>query len=115
MRRRERLYRADRPALDLTDRTVILVDDGIATGVTSRAAVMALRALGAQRVVLAVGVCSHEAAAAIRAAVDELVALIISDELAAVGLYYDDFRQVTDDEVIDLLARSRESSTIASF
>jgi predicted phosphoribosyltransferase len=107
MRRRERLYRDDRPALDVKGRLVILVDDGIATGVTVRAAIMALRALGARRVILAVGVCSREAAAAIGPTVDDLVALVIPEELSAVGPYYDDFDQVTDDQVIDLLARSR--------
>ena len=107
MRRRERLYREDRPALDVKGRLVILVDDGIATGVTVRVAIMALRALGARRVILAVGVCSREAAAAIGPTVDDLVAIVIPEELSAVGPYYDDFDQVTDDQVIDLLARSR--------
>jgi predicted phosphoribosyltransferase len=85
MRRRERLYRDDRPALDVNGRVVILVDDGIATGVTVRAAVMALRALGARRVILAVGVCSREAAAAIGPTIDDLVALVIPKDLFAVG------------------------------
>jgi len=107
MRRRERLYREDRSALDVKGRAVILVDDGVATGVTVRAAIMALRALGARRVILAVGVCSREAAAAIGPTVDDLVALVIPEELSAVGPYYDDFGQVTDDQVIGLLARSR--------
>ena len=107
MRRRDRLYRDDRPALDVDGRVVILVDDGIATGVTVRAAVMALRALGTRRVILAVGVCSRDAAAAIRPIVDDFVALIIPADLFAIGTYYDDFDQVTDDQVIDLLARSR--------
>ncbi len=114
MRRRERLYRDDRPALDVKGRVVILADDGIATGVTVRAAVMALRALGARRVTLAVGVCSREAAAAIRPTVDDLVALVIPKNLFAVGPYYDDFDQVTDDQVIDLLARSRGPGAIVS-
>ena len=107
MRRRERLYREDRSALDVKGRAVILVDDGVATGVTVRAAIMALRALGARRVILAVGVCSREAAAAIGPTVDDLVALVIPEELSAVGPYYDEFGQVTDDQVIGLLARSR--------
>jgi len=107
MRRRERLYREDRSALDVKDRAVILVDDGVATGVTVRAAIMALRALGARRVILAVGVCSREAAAAIGPTVDDLVALVVPEELSAVGPYYGDFGQVTDDQVIGLLARSR--------
>ena len=107
MRRRERLYREDRSALDVKGRAVILVDDGVATGVTVRAAIMALRALGARRVILAVGVCSREAAAAIGPTVDDLVALVIPEELSAVGPFYDDFGQVTDDQVIGLLARSR--------
>lgn len=103
--RRESLYRADRGPLELKGRTVILVDDGAATGVTALAAVRAARKLGAAHVILALGVCAAQTAARLRREVDDLVALIVTDDLVAVGLYYEDFSQIDDNTVIDLLAR----------
>jgi putative phosphoribosyl transferase len=106
LRRRERRYRSGRGVLDVRGRTAILVDDGIATGVTVRAAVAALRKAGATRIVLAVGVCSADTAQRLRGEVDDLVAVFLPRDLVAVGLYYDDFRAVDDDEVVDLLTRA---------
>lgn len=105
LERRERHYRAGRGPLDVRDRTVILVDDGIATGVSVRAALASLRKGGAARIILAAGVCSAEAADELRHQVDDLVCLLVPDDLAAVGLYFDDFRQIEDEEVAALLAR----------
>jgi putative phosphoribosyl transferase len=104
--RRERVYRGGRPPLDVRGRTVILVDDGIATGVTARAGIAALRALGAKRIVLAVGVCPPDTAHRLRAEVDDLVCVLMPDALEAVGLYFDDFRPIEDEEVIALLERA---------
>lgn len=104
--RRERRYRAGRPPLDVRGRTVILVDDGIATGVTVRAAIASLRKSGAGRIVLAVGVCAPEAARHLRAEVDDLVCVLTPSDLVAVGLYFDDFSQVEDDDVVRLLERA---------
>ncbi len=106
MARRERLFREGRPALDLSGRTVILVDDGLATGVTARAAVRAIRTRQPRRIVLAVPVCAPETAAALRGEVDDLICVESPPDFIAVGRWYEDFDQTSDQEVIDLLARA---------
>jgi predicted phosphoribosyltransferase len=105
-RRRETLFRGERPPLDLTGRTVILVDDGLATGATMRAAARSLRHTRAARLVAAVPVASAQARDALRAEVDEVVCLSTPEPFGAVGAFYDDFRQTEDEEVQELLARS---------
>ena len=102
--RQERTYRAHRPPLHLTGRVAVLVDDGIATGATLRAAVLVSRRLGAVRVVAAVPVAARDAAAAVAAVADELVCPLAPRSFQAVGAYYRDFRQVADGEVRGLLA-----------
>lgn len=97
--RRERLYRADRPPLDLTDRTALIVDDGLATGATARAAVQVARHLGARRVVAAAPVGSQEAYELLSAEADEVVCPQHPAGFTAVSAYYDDFHEVSDDEV----------------
>jgi putative phosphoribosyl transferase len=106
MARRERLFREGRPALDLSGRTVILVDDGLATGVTARAAVRAIRTWQPHRIVLAVPVCAPETAAVLRGEVDDLICVEAPPDFIAVGRWYEDFDQTSDQEVIDLLARA---------
>lgn len=101
--RRERLFRGDRPYPDLSGRTVILVDDGLATGVTARAAIAFLRKLQPARLVLAVPVGAPETVAAMRPLVDELVCLETPASFGAVGAWYRNFAQTTDEEVIRLL------------
>lgn len=113
MERREQLYRGGRAPLDVRGRTVILVDDGIATGVTARAAVASLRRRGARRVVLAVGVCAPEAAATFRREADDLVAILVPRDLFAVGLYYEDFAPVSDEEVTALLEHHNGARSLA--
>ncbi|MFC0432015.1 phosphoribosyltransferase [Kutzneria buriramensis] len=107
MARRVRRYRQTVPRLDLTGREAVVVDDGMATGSTARAACQVARTLGAVRIVLAVPVASVDALAALRPAVDELVCPLCPEEFGAVGQWYEDFRPTTDDEVLALLARSR--------
>lgn len=102
--RRERLYRADRPPLDLTGRTAVIVDDGLATGATARAAVQVARHLGARRVVVAVPVGSEEAYEMLAAEADEVVCAQRPPDFGAVSRYYDDFHEVSDDEVTRALA-----------
>jgi len=102
--RREQRYRAGRPPLRLDKRTAIVVDDGLATGATARAAVAVARHLGAARVVLAVPVGSIEAVGLLARAADEVVCLLTPPGFGAVSRYYESFRQVTDDEVVRLLA-----------
>jgi predicted phosphoribosyltransferase len=104
LRRREELFRAGRGPLDLTGRVAILVDDGLATGATARAAVAAAYRLGAARVVLAAPVGSPEAVAQLRASADEVVCPVAPSRFAAVGRFYQDFHQVTDQEVVRLMA-----------
>lgn len=110
--RRSRRYRADRQPVSLRGRTVILVDDGIATGSTARAACQVARALGAARVVLAAPVGSPRAVAELRLITDELVCLETPRNFRAVGQWYDDFTPTADEEVIALLAKAaREADT----
>jgi len=107
-RRREQAYRAGRDAVPLRDRTVILVDDGLATGSTARAAVSALRARGGGRVLLAVPVASPSAARALARDADELITLDTPTGFTAVGQHYHDFSQTSDDRVIELLASASD-------
>jgi putative phosphoribosyl transferase len=106
LERRERDYRGDRPRLDLRDRTAIVVDDGLATGATMEAAVRALKGSGAKRVVVAVPVASSEARDRIAAVADEVVCLATPMFFSAVGQWYREFGQTSDEEVRDLLVRA---------
>jgi putative phosphoribosyl transferase len=107
LERRVRLYRGDRPLPDLSGRTVILVDDGLATGMSALAAIRAVRALHPERIVLAAPVCAPETAAELRGEVDDLVSVAIPDQFFAVGLWYGSFEQTSDEEVLALLDRAR--------
>jgi predicted phosphoribosyltransferase len=106
LERRERLYRGDRPPPDVRGKTVILVDDGLATGSTMLAAVQALRQQGPARIVVAVPVASPDTCELLKAYVDEVVCAATPEPFYAVGLWYRDFSQTTDEEVRELLARS---------
>ena len=101
--RREQRYRGDRPFPNVAGKTVILVDDGLATGATMRAAVEALRADGPASIVVAVPVAAPTTCDAFRDIADEIVCAVTPDPFNAVGLWYDDFSQTTDDEVHALL------------
>ncbi|MDR3637072.1 MAG: phosphoribosyltransferase [Isosphaeraceae bacterium] len=101
--RRERAYRGNRAAPDVRGRTVIVVDDGLATGSTMRAAVAALRRLGPARIVAAVPVAARESLAELAPLVDQCVCEITPEPFHAVGLWYDDFTPTADDEVRELL------------
>ena len=104
LERREAEYRHGRPAPDLRGKTVILIDDGLATGATMRAAVMALKQRQVARCVVGVPVSSPETCAEFRAEVDEIVCVITPEDFRAVGQFYEDFSQTTDEEVRELLA-----------
>jgi len=104
--RREHLYRGERPPPVVRGQTVILVDDGLATGATMHAAIKALRQQQPARIVVAVPTASPETCDQLRAEVDEVICAITPDPFYAVGLWYEDFSQTTDEEVRDLLARS---------
>ena len=103
--RRIALYRENRPMLDLTGRTVIVVDDGLATGSTASAAISVLRHLGAGRIVLAVPTGSAQAVELLRSRADEVLCLQTPEWFRAVGAQYEDFAQTTDHEVIEILHR----------
>lgn len=107
MKRREELCRDSNPALDLSGRAAILVDDGLATGSTMLAAVRHVRSLGPARVIVAVPVGSKEACDYLRREVDDLVCLATPERFFAVGTWYRDFEQVSDDDVRRLLAEGR--------
>jgi putative phosphoribosyl transferase len=109
LQRRERLYRGDRPPPDVRGKTVILVDDGLATGSTMRAAIAALKAQGPERLVVAVPVAAPETCEAIQREVDEVVCALAPEPFLAVGQWYQDFSQISDEEVRELLRRANES------
>jgi predicted phosphoribosyltransferase len=106
--RRERLYRSDRPPLDVRGRTVIVIDDGLATGATMHAAIQALRQIQPARIVVAVPIAASEICQDLEAEVDEIVCAVTPEPFRAVGLWYEDFSQTTDEEVRELLARSAQ-------
>ena len=105
--RRVRAYRGDRPLPPLAGRTAIVVDDGVARGGTARAALRAVRALGPGRLLLAAPVIAGETIEDLRCEADEIVCVAAPLPFVAVGRWYEDFGQVTDGEVIDILARAR--------
>lgn len=106
LERRERAYRDGRAAPDVQGRTVILVDDGLATGSTMRAAAVALRQQQPARIVVAVPVASSQTCDEFRAEVDHIVCAVTPKPFRGVGQWYEDFSQTTDEEVHDLLARA---------
>ncbi|GGL64580.1 phosphoribosyltransferase [Streptomyces fumigatiscleroticus] len=110
LRRREERYRQGRPALDLRGRTAIVVDDGLATGWTARAALRSLRRRGPARTVLAVPVCAPESARAMRGEADVVVCPHRPAAFRAVGLWYEDFEQLTDEDVLKVLYGHRPAS-----
>jgi len=109
--RREQLYRGGSPPPDVAGRTVILVDDGLATGATMRAAVAALRRQHPARIVVAVPTASPDTREALKAEADDVVCATTPEPFFAVGHWYEDFRQTTDDEVRDLLRAEGDLST----
>jgi predicted phosphoribosyltransferase len=106
LQRREKVYRAGLPPLDVEGKTIIVVDDGIATGSTMLAAVSALRQLNAARIVVAAPVIAASAGREIQRQTDEVVAVIIPERFYAVGQWYENFCQTSDEEVRDLLAQA---------
>jgi putative phosphoribosyl transferase len=107
LQRREAAYRAGRPRLDLAGRTVLLVDDGLATGSTMKAAVEAARAQSPRRIVVAAPVGAPDTCRDLGAVADEIVCVRTPEPFSAVGLWYAHFAQTTDDEVRELLHRSQ--------
>lgn len=109
LQRRDRVYRGDRPSPNLKDRTVILVDDGIATGASMRAAIAVLREEQPQSIIVAIPVAPSSICDELRAEVDKIVCLMTPEPFYAIGLWYDYFTQTTDEEVRKLLAEQATS------
>ncbi|TMM05756.1 MAG: phosphoribosyltransferase [Actinobacteria bacterium] len=110
LERRERAYREGRAAAELGGRTGVLVDDGLATGASMRAAVLAVRRSGAKRVIVAVPVAPRAACAALQNEADQVICLQTPEKFIAVGAHYDDFAEISDDEVTELLRRTTDAS-----
>src|SRR5437867_2685734 len=111
LQRREQIYREGRPAPELRDRIAILVDDGLATGATMRAAVKALRQCGAAKIVVAVPVGPPDTCHEIEEQADETICLNMPEFFQAVGQYYEDFSQTTDEDVRELVGRATGEHT----
>ena len=114
LERRDRVYRGDRPAADLSDRTVILVDDGIATGSTIKAAISTIKQQQPERIVVAIPVAPPEVCRELKEEVDEVVCLLTPEWLSAISLWYENFLPTTDAEVRHLLARTMKEQTATS-
>lgn len=110
LQRRDRVYRGDRPQPQIRDRIVILVDDGLATGSTMRAAIEVVKIQQPQRIVVAVPVAPQETYQELRSEVDEVVCLMTPGSFYAIGMWYEDFAQTTDAEVCELLAKRLATS-----
>jgi len=108
LERQERAYRGDRPVPEIQSRTVILIDDGLATGATMRAAVLVVRAQQPGQLIVAVPVAPRETCDALRADADEVICPETPDSFIAVGEAYQDFSQISDEEVRELLHRSAQ-------
>ena len=107
LERRERVYRGDQPPPDVRGKTVILVDDGLATGATMQAAVRALRQQEQRRIVVAVPTAAPETCEQFKREADEAICAITPEPFYAVGLWYEDFSQTTDEDVRELLAQAQ--------
>ena len=108
LRRRVGRYRDRRPSISVRGRTVIVVDDGLATGLTDLAAVRTLRKRGARRIVVAVPVASSESVSLLAAEADRVVCLTVPQRLFGVGMWYRDFTPVSDEDVLALLGEAAE-------
>ncbi len=102
-KRRLRIYRQDFPPRDLKDKTVLIVDDGIATGYTMQAAILTARGEHARRIIVAVPVASRESLSDLLPLSDEVIVVFVPETLGSVGAFYDDFSQTSDAEVIELM------------
>lgn len=108
LKRRINLYRKNKPLPNLKNKTVILVDDGLATGVTAKAAIQAIKKLNPKKIIFASPVCAYDTAQEFRSLVDEVICLATPLDLKAIGLWYQNFDQVSDEEVLEMLKEAKE-------
>lgn len=108
MERRIKLYRKDLPEIDIQDKTVIIVDDGLATGVSTKAALLSIKKMNPKKIILAVPVGPPDTTDRFRQEVDDLICIYEPIDFYAVGGYYEDFSQISDQEVIDLLQKAKD-------
>lgn len=109
LKRRVKIYREGRSLPNLENKTAILVDDGMATGITAKAAIEAARKIHPKKVVLAIPVCALDTVEGLKKMADEVVCLTAPFEFMAVGIWYRDFTQISDEEVVGLLKRARQN------
>lgn len=112
LQRRVKIYRSGLPPPDLAGKTAILVDDGMATGMTARAAIESAKKLKPQKIILAAPVCALDTTEGIRNLVDEVVCLATPAQFTAVALWYQEFTQISDEEVVELLNKRRNKVII---
>lgn len=105
IKRRIHLYRGNRPVIPVYNKTVIIVDDGLATGVTAEAAIESIAKLKPKKIIFATPVCSEQAAKTIRTYIESVVCILTPYDLSAIGNYYKTFPQVTDEEVLDIMKK----------
>ena len=110
LKRREKAYRGDRPSLNVTGKTVIVVDDGIATGSSMRAGIQALRQLQPARIVVAVPVAPIRTCNQLRSEADAVVCVLMPQSFYAIGQFYEDFSQISDEEVLALLEQANQAA-----
>jgi len=110
LERRRLLYRKGKPLPLLTNKTIILVDDGVATGVTTHAALLSIKKHHPKKIIFAAPVCSHETVMEIQQMVDKVICLETPERMESIGRYYENFDQVTDDEVVTFLKKAKSSS-----
>jgi putative phosphoribosyl transferase len=113
LKRRDRTYRGDKPALDVNNKTIILIDDGIATGSTMRAAIAILRQQQPAKIIVAVPIAPPSTYEQLQSEVDEIVCLQLPDFMSAIAAWYDDFSQTTDEEVCELLAQQPTADPVS--
>lgn len=114
LRRRDRVYRGDRPQPVIRDQTIILIDDGIATGATMRAAIAVLKAQRPQKIIVAIPVAPLDTFQALSAEADQVICLATPNPFYALGFWYENFAQVTDDEVRQLLEQQAHNTRMSS-